>query len=133
MEPGCKLPGRHRRLANFVPEMKIQGISTHHSSEDRIAIVTEPLSERVIAHFIPLYQSYPELAEVPMTVESGLIFLRASHLPNGFLDFMETLLTQAEGMVAHDQMFAREKAAIKETAQEETLRRVAESQGRPLL
>ena len=113
--------------------MKIQGISTSHSSEERIALVTEPLSESVVSHFLPLYEGYPELAEVPMTVESGLIFLRASHLPNGFLDFMETLLTQAEGMVAHDQIFAREKAAIKETAQEETLRRVAESQGRPLL
>jgi hypothetical protein len=114
--------------------MKIKGFSGQHSTEEKIALVTEPLNESVISHFLPLYQSHQELAAVPLSIEGGTIFLRASHLPNGFLDFMETLLTQAEGMVANDQIVAREKAGRgNNDAPQEFLRRIAESQGRPIL
>jgi hypothetical protein len=113
--------------------MKIKGFSGRHSTEGRIALVTEPLSEAVLSHFLPLYRSRPELAAVPLSVEGGLIILNATHLPNGFIDFIETLLTEAEGMVTHEQTVAREQETIKEDAEQETLRRVAESQGRPIL
>jgi hypothetical protein len=113
--------------------MKIKGFSGKHSTEDTIALVTEPLSDDVVSHFLPLYQSRPELAAVPLTFEGGLIFLHTSHLPNGFIDFMESLLTQAEGMIAHEQNFAREEEDVEENAKQEALRKIAESQGRPIL
>ena len=83
-----------------------------------------PISAEVAKHFYRLYSERFESGGIPVEIRDSVIYITTMKPPRGFPEFILGLLQQAEGFVAHDQDFERERQDVAAAEKKEFLKRI---------
>jgi hypothetical protein len=115
--------------------MKIVGISQqHHQSGWLTFVVDPPIAPEIARHFRRIYSTRSaELNGIEVEPFNGMLRVHATHVPKGTNTFLDKLLAEAEGFVAHEQDFARQKQHLAASQKDESLRRASDDLGLPLM
>ena len=114
--------------------MKITSIDQKHSTPYWIACHTDGhISADVAKHFQSLYAQRMEAGGIQVEVRDSLVLIQAGKWPAGFTDFVSQVLTQAEGLFAHEKDIARQKEQLATDQKNDMLKDVAKSQNLPIV
>ena len=83
--------------------------------------------------FQELYADRHESGGIQVAFQDTYIQLQGTVFPPGFTDFVSQVLTQAEGLIAHQKDIERQKQEVADAQKTETLRRIAERQKLPIV
>ena len=115
--------------------MKIVGISKkHHQAGWTTFIVEPPITPSVANHFRRIYsERRSELGGIDVEPFNGMLRVHETHLARGTNTFLDQLLAEAEGFVAHEEDIERGKEQIAASEKDETLKRVSNDLDLPLM
>jgi hypothetical protein len=123
------------RLANKPQTfMKITSILKKQSNEYWTAFQTDTrVTQEIAKLFQELYAQRTESGSIQVAFQDSYLQMQGTNFPPGFTDFVSQVLTQAEGMVAHQKDIERQKQDIAESEKTDALKRIAERQKLPIV
>lgn len=131
---GGKIATRERPFENDYETMKIRGVSAEFTTSEVSAFEIEAIIPPDVAKaFTSLYAEQSDNGGISLSVEGNIIRLSQNPLPIGFADFLETLLSQAEGVVAHSIEAKTDRQALDVTVNSEAAEQLSRVQGRPIV